>query len=407
MSPSDLLKAAFDAAVAAARPESWLAPALADLRPPKGVTRVVALGKSAIPMADAAGRALIGPVDGLAIAVGEPRPVSGFRVVAGAHPVPDETSLTAGEAALAFAAASGPDDRLLLLVSGGASAAACAPIPGVALGDKAALTRRLLASGADIAEINTVRRALSRLKGGGLARAARGEALTLAMSDVPDDALHDIGSGPGAPSPTGAEEALAVLRTHAPSFVPRLGPAMRAWGACADRSGGEGRVLLRIGDVLEAAAAVLVRAGWPVRNLGSLTGDVEATAEAHAALAARGRPLVLLSGGELTSVLPQRPGRGGRNTAYLLALARALAGRADVWALAADTDGVDGAAGAAGAMLLAGQIARLDPGAAGAALRRGDSAGFLDGLGALLHAGPTGVNAGDLRLVLVGPAPGA
>ena len=218
--------------MAAAQPERWLADDLDRVAAPQGVLRVLAIGKAAGSMARVAAARLIARFDGLAIVPpDEQEPIPGFRVIAGSHPVPDAASVAAGEAALAFASETRPEDRLIVLVSGGASAMACAPIDGVALATKAALTRVLLASGADIAEINTVRRALSRLKGGGLARASRGSVLTLAMSDVPDDALYDIGSGPAVASPTDVEDALAVLRRRAATFRSALEAPLRAHAA--------------------------------------------------------------------------------------------------------------------------------------------------------------------------------
>ena len=400
-----LLRRAFDTAVESARPERWLSPQLVGLVPPRGRTRVLALGKAAVSMARVVTEKLRGSWEGLAVAVaGEGAPVPGFTVMEGAHPIPDGRSLAAGEAALAFAAATGPDDRLLVLVSGGASAVACAPIDGVTLEAKAALTRALLASGASIGEINTVRRAVSRLKGGGLARVARGPVLTLAVSDVPDDALHDIGSGPAVASPTGVDEALEVLGRHAPGFPGDLEAPMRAHAASLGPAPvAAARVVFRPADALAAVAALLQAEGWPTDNLGPVAGEARAVADVHAAVVGGARRAIL-SGGELSVSLGEGPrGRGGRNQEYLLAFAVALAGRADVWALAADTDGQDGSEPVAGAWIDPALLTGLDVVEARADLARHDAFGFFQRHGRVIEIGPTGVNVGDLRLILVDP----
>ena len=400
-----LLRRALDAAIAAARPERWLAAELEGLVRPRGRTGVLALGKAAVPMARVVAEKLRGSWDGLAVTVaGESAPVPGFTVLEGAHPIPDARSLAAGEAALAFAAGTGPDDRLLVLISGGASAMACAPITGVTLETKAALTRVLLASGATIGEINTVRRAVSRLKGGGLARAARGTVLTLAVSDVPDDALHDIGSGPAVASPTGADEALDVLRRHAPALVRDLATPMRVHGAnLGPAPVATAQVAFRPGDALAAVAALLQAEGWPADNRGQVAGEARDVAASHAGLVGGGRQAIL-SGGELSVSLGEGPrGRGGRNQEYLLALAIALAGREDVWALAADTDGQDGSEPVAGAWIDPALLTCLDVVEARADLARHDAFGFFQRHGRVIETGPTGVNVGDLRLILVDP----
>lgn len=400
-----LLRAAFDAAVDAARPERWLAPRIEDIERPAGRVRVLALGKAAAPMAEVFASRFDGPWDGLLVAPrGEGRPVDGFRVMEGAHPVPDEDSLAAGEAALAFAAGARRDDLLLVLLSGGASALACAPIDGVGLALKAETTRRLLASGAAIGEINTVRRACSRLKGGGLARAAgTARILTLAMSDVPDDLLADIGSGPAVVSPTTATDAQAVLRRRAPDLVPRLAAPMAAWARAAPpiRAQIEATVAFPLLGGVNAAADTLAAAGWRVESLGALTGEARETGVRHARLALQGGARVLLSGGELVVSLDARAGHGGRNQTYLLALAAELAGRADVWALAADTDGRDGSSTAAGAVIDPALLAGLDAGEALPALEAHDAHGFFERHRRLFETGPTGVNVGDFRAVLV------
>lgn len=405
-----LLRSVFEAAVAAADPRLWLTPEIRALRTPEGAVRALALGKAAVSMAEAFAAAYEGAWSGLAVApAGGGRPVTGFTVVEAAHPVPDSRSLAAGEAVLAFAKAAGPDDILLVLISGGASALACAPIPGVSLAAKAEATRRLLASGAAIGEINAVRRALSRLKGGGLARATgAGRVLTLAMSDVPGDGLADIGSGPATPSPTGPAEALAVLRRHAPDLAEGLAGPIEAWAAGAGpvRARIEGRVGLALDGVVRASAAALAIQGWPVDQLGALTGDVAGAVDRHLRRLASGRRCAVVSGGELTVAVGDAAGRGGRNQHFLLSLAVELAGRRDVWALAADTDGKDGSSNAAGAWVDPALLSVLDVAEAKAALAAFDAHGFFARHGRLIQTGPTGVNVGDLRVMLCAEAPG-
>lgn len=399
-----LLRQAFDAAVAAAHPRNWLPPAIRGLERPAGAVRVLALGKSAIPMAEVFAATVDGPWSGLAVTpAGVARPVGGFDVLEAAHPVPDAASLAAGEAALCFAAGAGSDDLLLILISGGASALACAPIRGVSLEAKAEATARLLASGAGIGEVNTVRRALSRLKGGGVARArGEGRILTLAASDVPGDALADIGSGPGIISPTGVAEALNVLDRRAPDLVRTLAGPMHAWAASATpiAAGAEGRVVLSIDSAVRAAADFLAGAGWRVDNLGVLGGGVGAAATLHVDRMSAGR--VLVSGGELdVPVAARSPGRGGRNQHFLITLAARLARRDDIWALAADTDGLDGSSPAAGGWIDPEFLAHVTAAEAQAALSRFDAHGLLATKGRLIETGRTGVNVGDLRMVLV------
>lgn len=407
---SRLLRSAFDAAVAAADPRLWLAPEIRALSRPAGAVRVLALGKAAIPMAQAFAEAFEGDWSGLAIApVGTARPVDGFMVIEGAHPVPDGRSQAAGEAALAFARTAGPGDLLLVLISGGASALACAPIPGVSLAAKAEVTRALLASGAAIGEVNAVRRALSRLKGGGLARATgAGRVVTLAVSDVPGDAIADIGSGPAMPSPTGPAEALAVLNARAPALAGALAEPILGWAEAAGPilARTEGRVVLPLDGGVRAAAAALAIKGWPVEQLGVLGGDADEACERHLRRLADGRRRAVISGGELSvAVPPEATGKGGRNQHFLLCLTAALAGRGDVWGLAADTDGIDGTSPAAGAWIDPALLAGLDADEARASLAAFDAHGFFERHGRLVETGPTGVNVGDLRILLVDPVP--
>lgn len=407
---SRLLRRAFDAALATANPKLWLAPHIRSLPRPTGAVRVLSLGKGAIAMAETFGAEFHGDWSGLAVTpAGTARPVTGFRVLEGAHPVPDERSVEAGEAVLDFAAGAAPDDLLLVLMSGGASSLVCAPIAGVSLEQKAEVNRRLLASGAGIDAINAVRRALSRTKGGGLLRATHaGMVLTLAASDVPSDRIWDIGSGPAVPSPSGAAEAMAELKKHAPDLVVGLATPLERHARdlqMPDRRW-SGEVALGIEDGADAAVFRLRAAGIAAEHGGVSDCDVKSAVFTQLSdLEALGSGAIV-SCGELSQAVPEgATGRGGRNQHFLLSLAVELAGRTDVWALAVDTDGIDGSSTAAGAWIDPGLLAALDPREAKAALAAFDAHGFFERHNRLIETGPTGANLGDLRILLVDPAP--
>jgi glycerate 2-kinase len=406
---SRLLRQAFDAALAAANPNIWLAPHIRSLPRPTGAVRVLSLGKGAIAMAETFGAEFHGDWSGLAVTpAGTARPVAGFRVLESAHPVPDERSAAAGEAVLDFAASAAPDDLLLVLMSGGASSLVCAPIAGVSLQQKAEVNRRLLASGAGIEAINVVRRALSRTKGGGLLRATpAGMVVTLAASDVPSDRIWDIGSGPAVPSPSGVAEAMAELNNHAPDLAVGLAAPLErhARDLQMPERRWSGEVALGIEDGAGAAVSRLGAAGVAARHGGVRDCGVNSAVFTHRCeLEALGSGAIV-SCGELSQAVPEgATGRGGRNQHFLLSLAVELAGRTDIWALAADTDGIDGSSTAAGAWIDPGLLATLDQGEARAALAAFDAHGFFERHRRLIETGPTGVNLGDLRILIVDPA---
>jgi hydroxypyruvate reductase len=340
----------------------------------------------------------------------------GIETCLAGHPVPDAGSERAAQRALALATGARPDGRLIVLLSGGASALLAAPAPGLALTDKQDLTRRLLAAGVDIHALNGIRRKLSLLKGGRLARAFAGEELWLfALSDVPGDVLADIGSGPCAPDPVPLADARRALAaagvTPPPAIAAHLASAVAeplpADDPCFRRV--RGALIGRPADALAAAAATLAKAGWPVTNLGEATGTALDLARAHAGLVkaalARGERRAFVSGGETTHRVAMAGGRGGRNTAWLLALGLALPPGAPVVALAADTDGIDGTGGHAGAFLGPQTLARARAAGvdAGAALAGDDSARVFAVACDLFQPGPTGTNVNDLRILLVDP----
>lgn len=368
-------------------------------------------------MAAAAACHYQGGYQGLVIRPDEPagrgNEIAGFRNCPASHPVPDERSVAAAEAALALASSLAPDDLLLVLLSGGGSALMCLPATGVSLEEKQLLTQRLLSCGATIGEINCVRKQLSRIKGGRLARACRAPVVTLAISDVPGDDPGLIASGPTTEDRSSPQDARAVLARVGIAVPPAIDAAWR--GSADERPGPRipaGRDQYRI--VAGGMTALSSAADWSHRHgiepvvLGdSVQGEAREVAQSQAQmaleLAATGRTLCLLSGGETTVTLADSPGRGGRNTEYALALALALDGRPGIWALAADTDGVDGSGGHSGALVEPDTLRHAARAGLDAAdfLRRHDSASFFERVGGLLADGPTGTNVNDFRAILV------
>ncbi len=412
------LLAAFRHALSATEPEGRTRAAL----PPEPERpSVLAVGKAAWPMLKAVEAAWPRARGFGTTRYGHGGPLSRIALLEAGHPVPDERSREAAERALALARSLGEGDTLLVLVSGGGSALWAAPW-GVSLEEKRALTRALLKSGATILEVNAVRKHLSRIKGGRLAEAAYpARVIALYLSDVPGDDPSAIASGPTAPDPTTFEDALAVLDAYGLDF-PKARAHLEAGAAGAlpetPKPGSpvfsrvENRVIAANADLLAAAAERLRAKGEPTIVLSDrFTGEARDLARFHAAVVAsahdRGLPLrppfFLISGGE-ASVTVRGRGQGGRNQEFLLALLVALGGRG-VYALAADSDGIDGTTDAAGAILTPDSLARaaalgLDP---RAFLDNNDAYGFFQALGDLVNTGPTGNNLNDLRIVAVLP----
>jgi glycerate 2-kinase len=421
----NLLVRLFETAVAAAHPRACLPAHLPDPGE-RGALILLAAGKAAGSMTETAERHYLGNlglperrIGGLAVTRhGYGRPTRRIELIEAGHPVPDEASVTAATRALALADRAGADDLVLVLLSGGASANWIAPADGLSLADKQATTRALLRSGASIEEINTVRKHLSRIKGGRLARrAAPARVLTLAISDVPGDDPAIIGSGPTVPDPSTLAQARTIVERHRLALPD---PVMRALSDPANESPKPGdpalarsefRLVARPADALAAAQRAAEAAGYACIVLGDrLEGEARAVADEHVRMALRlqreGRRAVLLSGGELTVTL-RGGGRGGPNQEYALAAAVALEGTSGVAALAADTDGTDGGGGRpddpAGAFADGTTAARarrlgLDP---AAFLANNDSTGFFTRLGDLLRPGPTYTNVNDFRAILV------
>lgn len=408
--PATFLRQLFDRAVEVADPMR----SLAGFLPPKPEGRVVVVGagKASARMAEAV-EAVWGPCEGLVITrYGYGRPCRGLEIVEAAHPVPDAAGVAATARMLALLEGLTGDDFVLALISGGASALLCAPAEGLTLAEKQEVNAALLASGAPISAMNTLRKHLSRVKGGQLAAAAHpARMLALMISDVPGDDPAFIGSGPTVGDATTPEEARAILDLW------RI-PVPQAAHAALARSGvvppGDPR-LSRCENVIYAApaqslaaAAALAATLAEVRTLGDrLEGEAREVAWVQAAeavaiaagMTAGARPVLLLSGGELT-VTRHGDGIGGPNAEFCLALALALEGHPRIHALACDTDGVDGAAEVAGAIV--GPDTLSTPGAT-EALARNDAHSFFARAKAQVVTGPTLTNVNDFRAVLILP----
>jgi hydroxypyruvate reductase len=417
MTPEEGLRALFDAAVASAQPAHVLPVHLPPR--PRGRTVVLGLGKAAAGMGRAVEAAWpeSAPLSGVLVAPhGTPDPgLRRLRLQHARHPRPDAHSVAAAQALLSATSGLGVDDLVLVLLSGGASSLATLPLPALRLDELIAISHQLLASGAPIDAMNTLRKHLCGLKGGRLA-AACGPAvpvLTLAISDVPGDALDLIGSGPSVPDPSTCADALAVAA--------RWGIALPAAAAAALRAGAwesvkrlpahhRAKVIASPAQALAAAARRARGLGWDVR-LGSdrLEGEARVLGAqlAREALADEvAQPTVDLSGGEATVTLGEAvPGQGGRAAEALLAAALAAEGRA-LHGLMADTDGLDGTGPAAGAHFGPNSLAqaRQRGDAPEAALAAHDAGGFWARQGLALVTGPTGTNVNDFRALLRWPA---
>ena len=420
-----LLRSIFDAAVAAAHPDVVLA---AHLRPlPAGRVICLAAGKGAAAMAAAAEGYYLDKLKldaerltGIATTRhGHGVPTRRIKVVEAGHPMPDEAGLKGAEATLQMAAGAQADDLLLVLLSGGGSANWIAPVPGITFVQKQQLTRALLRSGAPIGEVNTVRKHLSRIKGGRLARAGEraAEIVTLAISDVPRDDASAIASGPTVPDPTTLADARAIIAKYRLEVDDAIRRALDDPNneSCKPGDGAFARahfeLIARPRQSLDAAVKLAREAGYETIDLGAdLEGEAREVAAEHARLAfaahAEGRRVAILSGGELT-VTVRGNGRGGPNQEYALALAALLKDTTGISALAGDTDGADGGAGSAsdpaGAIVDSTTFARmaalgLDP---QTYLANNDATAFFAATGDLLQTGPTLTNVNDIRLILV------
>ena len=411
------LRSLFESAVTAADPHRVLPSFLPAV--PRGRTVVVGAGKAAGAMAQALEQHWMGALEGVVVTrYGHKVPTRFIEVLEAAHPVPDEAGQRASQRILEAVQGLTADDLVICLISGGGSALLAAPAPGLTLADKQTMNRSLLRSGATITEMNCVRKHLSSLKGGRLALACYpAQVVTLLISDVPGDDPTVIASGPTVADPTTFAEACAIVEKYG------LQDQARAYAhLCAAREETPKPGDLRLTRTsthliatpqhsLEAAAAVARAAGVTPVILGdSIEGEAREVAKVMAGIAHQvrrhgqpaARPCVLLSGGE-TTVTVRGKGRGGRNVEFLLALTLALRGEPGVFALAGDTDGIDGTEDNAGAVVLPDTWARAEHLGLKVAdhLADNDGYGFFSALGDLVITGPTLTNVNDFRALLI------
>ncbi|MGH6794515.1 MAG: glycerate kinase type-2 family protein [Methylocella sp.] len=415
--PRQLLLDMFAAAVGAALPEKCLPPHLPP-RPP-GRVIVVGAGKASGAMAKAVEDHWQGPLEGLVVTrYGHGAPCQRIEVIEASHPVPDAAGQEAARRILAMVKGLAPEDLVLCLISGGGSALLALPADGVTLADKQAINMALLRCGAAISEMNCVRRHLSAIKGGRLAAAAAPARMaTLMISDVPGDDPCVIASGPTVADPTTSADALAILQKYRIA-VPANVCAHLASPIAETLKPGDPR-LAAVANViiatpqmsLEAAAMLARKSGVaPLILANAIEGEARDVALVHAAIARQvhgfgqpaAPPCVLLSGGE-TSVTLLGTGLGGRNTEFLLALAIALDGHPGIYALAADTDGIDGSEDNAGAVITPDSLARAENlgASAKAMLANNDPYPFFSAIGDLVVTGPTLTNVNDFRAILI------
>jgi glycerate 2-kinase len=420
--PRALLRQMFDAAVAAAQPALCLAAHLPE--PPKGRTIVIGAGKASAAMARAFEDLWTArdstPLEGLVVTrYGYQVPCRHIEIIQAAHPVPDAAGLLAAQRIRDRVTNLSPDDLVVALISGGGSSLLIEPGEALTLQDKQSVNAALLASGATISEMNCVRRHLSGIKGGRLAAACYpAKLLTLLISDVPGDSPMDIASGPTVGDTTTCEDALAVCLRYqialpaAARILLESGAGETVKTDDARLQNSTVRMVTAPQMALEAAARVAQAAGFTPYILGdSLEGESRDVAKVLGGVARQvalrgqpfARPCVLLSGGE-TTVTIRGKGRGGRNVEFLLALAVALAGTPGIYALAGDTDGVDGAEEIAGALLTPDTLERawgngMNP---RSFLDNNDAHTFFQTLGDSVITGPTLTNVNDFRAILIG-----
>jgi glycerate 2-kinase len=405
-----LLEESYRAAVAAADPLEILAAHLPSA--PKGRTFVAAAGKAAASMALAAERHFRSELEGIAITrYGHGMATRRIRVVEAGHPLPDESGEAAAGEILAKVKALREEDLLLALLSGGGSSLLSLPAPDVPMADLKAVTAQLLKSGAAIQEMNTVRKHLSAIHGGRLAAASRAPVLALIISDVTGDDPTHIASGPCAPDPTTYADAREILARYTVNIPPSVKQRLEKGADETPKPGDplfarvENKVIAAAHRSLEAAATVFAKAGVQPVILGdTVTGEAAEVAKAMAALVHEIRkygapwkpPVALISGGECTVTIRSEGGRGGRCAEFLLSLGIETGG---VWAIAADTDGIDGSEDNAGAILTPDSMRRGRDGQA--RLARHDSYGFFSAVGDLVVTGPTRTNVNDYRAILI------
>ncbi len=408
--PRDQLLAAFNAAVKAALPDRAVREAVQSIQRPLGRTIVVGGGKAAASMAKALEAAWEGDLEGVVVtryghAIERPTRI---KLLEASHPVPDAASEDAATQILESVRGLSSDDLVIVLISGGGSALMVAP-NGVTLEEKLRINQQLLNSGADITEMNTVRKHLSKLKGGRLAlEAAPARVISLIVSDVVGDDLSTIASGPTVPDPTTFQDAIHVLKKYEIESQPALEHFQKSQDETPKSDHPafarvENQLIVTNATALEAARNQLENFGISAKILSdSITGEARNAARTHALEALKLESgTAILSGGE-TTVTVRGTGRGGRNCEFLLELALELKSEPDLYAIACDTDGIDGVSEAAGAIITPNSLERaaqlgLD---AQAMLENNDAYSFFAALGDLVVVGPTGTNVNDFRVVL-------
>lgn len=417
-----LLQQAFDRASQAAAPAICLPPALRGLK--RRPALVLGAGKAAASMAAAFHAHWDAPVRGMVVTryghgLKPGETCGAIEVIEAGHPSPDAASLAAGARLLELATKLTRDETLICLISGGGSSLASQPLPDLTFEQKRAAANFLIRQGADIREINCVRKHLSRLKGGRLAVAAHPHPVaTFAISDVPGDDIGAIASGPTVPDPTTQADALGILEKYGYRALDELAPILRdpKWETPKPGdpafAGDAVHTIATAATALSAAAQFLSEHGYDVLTLGDdLDDEAQALGREHARLAKErrksGRRTAILSGGETRVVLGHGDdgGRGGRNTEYLAALALELDGAPGIYALAADTDGIDGHGDHAGGVVVPEllEVGRERSLSLAELLARHDSYSYFDACGLLLKTGPTRTNVNDFRLILCQP----
>lgn len=416
--PRELLLDLYNAAIGAVHPRNLVQ----DYLPPppaNGRTLVIGAGKGAAAMAQAVERHWQGPLSGLVVTrYGHGADTRHIEVVEASHPVPDDAGQKAAARMLEMVQGLGENDLVLCLISGGGSALLSLPAEGITLAEKQALNKALLKSGAAIGEMNCVRKHLSAIKGGRLALACgKARVVTLLISDVPGDDPRVIASGPTLPDATTSAEALAILRKYRISIPDSVLAHLQSDASETPKPGDprfashSHHVIATAQHALEAAAARAREAGiTPYILSDGIEGEARDIGLMHAAMArqvaARGqpfqRPCMILSGGE-TTVTVRGNGRGGRNVEFLLSFALAMEGTRGVYAIACDTDGIDGSEDNAGALYGPESLTRAEAqGVSGKQLlANNDAYSFFGALDDLVVSGPTRTNVNDFRAILI------
>lgn len=415
--PKSFLTAIFSAAVAAADPERTIRNHLPAR--PKGRTVVIGAGKGSAQMAVAFEKAWDGPIDGLVVTrYGYGAACERIEIIEAAHPVPDAAGLEASRRLLDKVRGLTADDLVVALISGGGSALLPAPAPGLTLADEIAVNEALLASGAPIAAMNTIRKHVSTIKGGRLAAAAHpARVVSLVVSDIPGDNPALVASGPTVPDTGSREDALAAIAAYGMKLPAAVMAHIQSPAADAPSpqdplfAGNEVHLIASAAVSLEAAAAEAKRQGIEAVILSdSIEGEAREVGGVHAAIAREvatrdrpfEKPVLILSGGETTVTLRAK-GKGGRNSEFLLAFAIGISGVQGIHALAADTDGIDGSENNAGAFADGSTVSRMRAAGVDAkAMLAGNNAWTaFNAVGDLFVPGPTGTNVNDLRAILI------